>query len=240
MGDVIFHLIGLHGLNYHYFNSILPGGGYIGVLYVIWVFDLLYCRHMIDINKSMIGAAVVFLAGYLFVRLIALRFAYSPDYSDIISVVLYYCRALYSVVAGNLIYHIKEKYNKLKLDFPITLTILLIALIIFYVKDDYIRNEQFVCLITIIITINLLVAKPVICNSLLTIVGKCSYEIYLVHVVLYAILPLVMPSGFLQLIMMVCITGFAAPIIHLYLSGNWRKIVTKLDSAWINKNDNAI
>ena len=104
--NILFHILGIHALNSEYFNTILPGGGYIGVLYVTWILYLFYCRFVDSKEKSIIGAFLVLLVGYELNRFILMNCINASNYTDIVTMSSYYFRALCAFSAGNVIYHL--------------------------------------------------------------------------------------------------------------------------------------
>lgn len=110
--NIIFHLLGIHALTFKYYNSLLPGSIYIGVLYVTWVLYLFYCKFVDSKEKSIIGALAILFIGYELKNLILLNSVNSANYSDIATVISYYFRAFCAFSAGNVIYHLTKNKSQ--------------------------------------------------------------------------------------------------------------------------------
>lgn len=213
--NLFFHIAGIHALNSHYFNTILPGGGYIGVLYVCWIVYALYCKFVDAEEKSIVGLVVTYLLGYIFMG-VCVKCGAS---SECITMIQYYVRAAYSFAAGNFIYHcLQNKKVFIDKKYSNYISIIIIVLLLVFIETDYIRSEQFVLLISVLIVANIKYASGLIDNSVFSLIGRYCFEIYLVHVVLFGILPSIMQAGKKQFLVMVVLTVLLSYIIHKYIT----------------------
>ena len=95
---------------------------------------------------------------------------------------------------------------------------IIIVVIIAFSMDDYIRDEQFILLISILIYLNIPVSSPIVDNRIFSTIGSYCFEIYFVHVSLFKILPQLMPSGLQQLLVMTVLTIFISWLLHKYVT----------------------
>lgn len=168
LANIIFHFLGLHALNYEYFNTVLPGSGYIGILYITWILYLFYCKFVDSKEKSIIGAFVILFISYELKNLILLNSINSANYSDIATIISYYFRAFCAFSAGNAVYHLTKNRKQdegFKRIYTSIVTIVLLIIIIVFCKDDYIRDEQFILLVSILIYLNIPASSKIIDNK---------------------------------------------------------------------------
>lgn len=216
--NILSHFLGVHAISYEYFNSLLPGSGYIGVLYLTWFFYLIYCKYIDSKEKSMVGLLAVFFVGYVLRIMFVWRCESNENFTAIYTMVDYYIRAFYSFAAGNMLYYASLEKRTIKRSYVNLMTIFLALIIIVLCCHDYIREEQFILLASLLVYVNLGNSSYIVDNKLFSTVGKYCFEIYLVHVLLYGILPNVVEPGYKQLFYMIVLTIALSLLLHRFVT----------------------
>lgn len=171
---IVLNVLGLNSLSATFINSVVPGGWYIGVIWIYYLIAPLIYKIVRNTDRASICVGVALLIRVVF-HLFCSRFISDPlvvDWAD-----MWILNQFVFIAIGQFLYFVLLKQDTY-VGITGQVTLLVTVLYVTFQKDSLIFWALiFVVLIYIIVNTE----SPVIVNRFALIFGKYSLELYLLH-----------------------------------------------------------
>lgn len=180
-------------------------------------------------EKALVLCVGTFLFNYLvivFTKNLAYTYA---NWANLQQELFYLIRGGYSFSCGVLLYYLNQNRDtSYVINKKTGISLLMIVLILLYMSTDYIRYDQFTLLYTVLLYFNIRDTSLFVDNIILSTIGRYCYEIYIVHVTLFSILPSLIPAGRKQFTVMLVLTVVVSFLLHHLVTINVSKFVQSI------------